>query len=359
MTKSLEEIRRKLQALNQTKSNKTSKIKDKSIYPHWNITEGSTAIVRFLPDGNDDNTFFWVEKQMFRFPFPGVKGGDEQKEVIVQAPCIEMWEPKYSCPVLAELRPLWKTNDEELEKTASKYWVKRSYFMQGFVVKDPLNEEESPENPIRKFILTPQLFKIIHASIFDPEMTSNPVDFVNGLNFNISKTNSGGHASYTTSRWARNETSLSDEMLQAIETYGLVDLSTYLPQKPDAEHLAAIFEMFQASLAGDLYDPDKWAKYYKPYGLDSASDADASSNDDADAPVAKPVSKPVSKPSVTKPVQKAPVKMAAPVDESDDGDDDSDDMEEVAAIPVKESAKTSTANKTPKEIIEMLRNRSK
>lgn len=355
MTKSLEDIRRKLQSLNQTKSNKTSKTKDKTIYPHWNITEGSTAIVRFLPDGNDDNTFFWAEKQTFKFPFPGVKGGDEFKEVIVQAPCIETWEAKYTCPVLNELRPLWKANDEELSKTASKYWVKRSYFMQGFVVKDPLNEEEAPENPIRKFILTPQLFKIIHASIFDPEMTSNPVDFVQGLNFNISKTNSGGHASYTTSRWARNETSLSEDMLQAIETYGLVDLSSYLPQKPDAEHMAVIFDMFQASLAGELYDPDRWAKYYKPYGLDSSYDAESDMGDEFSvASTPKPAAKPVAKPVVIKQAAKP-----APVVHDEDEHDGDTETEQEAVVPVKETAKTATANKTPKEIIEMLRSRNK
>ena len=31
------------------------------IYPFWNMTEGSSATLRFLPDGNPDNTFFWAK----------------------------------------------------------------------------------------------------------------------------------------------------------------------------------------------------------------------------------------------------------------------------------------------------------
>jgi hypothetical protein len=41
-----------------------------------------------------------------------------------------------------------------------------------------------------------------------------------------------------------------------------------MPKKPTAEQLNAIFEMFEASLEGELYDPEKWAKYYRPWGLE-------------------------------------------------------------------------------------------
>ena len=41
-----------------------------------------------------------------------------------------------------------------------------------------------------------------------------------------------------------------------------------------------IFEMFEASLAGELYDPEKWAKYYRPWGLEWEGDAEGGSDDD-------------------------------------------------------------------------------
>ena len=74
MATSLADIRARIAAQdNKTKSG-TSTQSDNSIYPHWNADEGSTATIRFLPDGNSSNTYFWVEKQIIKLPFNGVKG---------------------------------------------------------------------------------------------------------------------------------------------------------------------------------------------------------------------------------------------------------------------------------------------
>jgi hypothetical protein len=94
MSKTLDEIRKKLQALDTRKGPAGSGSGDKTTYAHWNIPEGTSAILRFAPDANEDNTFFWAERQMIKLPFPGIKGQDESKPVIVQVPCIEMWDGK-------------------------------------------------------------------------------------------------------------------------------------------------------------------------------------------------------------------------------------------------------------------------
>lgn len=346
MSKTLEEIRKKLQAMENRKGPAGSGSKDKTVYPHWNIPEGTSATLRLLPDGNPDNTFFWVEKQMIKLTFPGIKGHDEHKEVEIQVPCIEMWDGKNTCPILNEVRPWWK--DESLKETASKYWVKRSYFMQGFVKNDPINETELPENPIRKFIITPQIFTIIKAALLDPEMgPHSPVDYINGVDFIVSKTSKGGFSDYSTSKWARKESSITEEMMEAVNKYGLVDLSTYLPKRPTQDHLTAMFEMFQASLDGELYDPARWAQYYKPYGFDGAS-----GDDDGAKPVARPVSVPVSRP--------APVAAPAPAPVAVEEEDDTPpfDVDEPAAAPAP-AAETATAGKSAQEILAMLRNRNK
>ena len=44
-----------------------------------------------------------------------------------------------------------------------------------------------------------------------------------------------------------------------------------MPKKPDARHLEVIKEMFEASVDGEAYDAEKWAEFYKPYGLDAPS----------------------------------------------------------------------------------------
>lgn len=346
MSKTLEEIRKKLQALDTRSKGQTGNFGgDKSIYPHWNIPEGTSTTLRFTPDANEENTFFWAERQLIKLPFPGIKGQDENKQVIVQVPCIEMYDGPKTCPILNEVRPWWK--DKSLEDTARKYWVKRSFYMQGFVKQDPINETGTPENPIRKFIMGPQIFAIIKAALMDPDMENSPVDFINGTDFIVSKTSKGGFADYGTSKWARKESSLTEEMLAAIEQYGLVDLSTYLPKRPTQEQLAIMFEMFQASLDGEMYDPARWAQHYKPFGFDS------SAGEDADGGEGKRVTRsaPVSRPSTPAPVVQS--KATVVEEETPPWTDDAPTEE------VKEAPATPAAGKSPQEILAMLRNRNK
>ena len=52
---------------------------DKAAYKFWDIPENSTATVRFLPDGNDDNSFFWVRRITIKMPFSGTKGESVEK----------------------------------------------------------------------------------------------------------------------------------------------------------------------------------------------------------------------------------------------------------------------------------------
>lgn len=262
----LADIRKKLEALENNKTTTRSNSGTSLVYPFWNINENETVQVRFLPDADSDNTFFWKELQMINLEFPGVKGGDENKPVYLKVPCVEMWGD--TCPVHAELRPMFK--DPSLEEVARKYWKKRSYVFQGFVIDNPIAEdvENAPENPIRRFNLGRQLFNIVKNALMDPDMESLPTDYVNGLNFRITRTKKGQYNDYNASSWARKETALTTEQLEAIEEHGLFNLNDWMPKKPTAEQLNAIFEMFEASLEGELYDPERWAAYYRPWGLE-------------------------------------------------------------------------------------------
>ena len=305
MATSLAEIRAKLQA-QESRTGGNSTGGDNAIYAHWNISEGSTAKVRFLPDGNSKNSFFWVERLMIRLPFAGVKGQADSKPVIVQVPCVEMYGE--ACPVLAEVRTWFK--DKSLEEMGRKYWKKKSYLFQGFVHENPMGDDKTPENPIRRFIISPQIFNIIKNALMDPEMENLPTDYTGGLDFTIKKTSKGGYADYSTSSWARKESAITSAEQASIDQFGLFNLADFLPKKPTDVELKVIKEMFEASVDGQAYDPDRWSQYYKPAGFKSGDATAASSapvHDDAvdedAAPVA--VSKPVAEPEA--PVATAPV----------------------------------------------------
>jgi hypothetical protein len=281
---SLAEIRARLAAA-ESKQGGQSTGGDNAIYPHWNMEEGHSAVVRFLPDGNSKNTFFWVERAMIKLPFAGVKGEADSKQTQVQVPCVEMWGD--SCPILAEVRGWFK--DKSLEDMGRKYWKKRSYIMQGFVRENPLADDKSPENPIRRFIIGPQIFQIIKASLMDPDLEELPTDLLRGLDFRITKTSKGGYADYSTSKWARKESALTQDEQAAMERHGLFDLSSFLPKKPTDVELKVMKEMFEASVDGQPFDMERWGQYFRPAGMAAPSGSSASTHSEVeDAPVAKP-----------------------------------------------------------------------
>lgn len=317
---------------------KTSVISDNASYAFWNLSDdpkkGNTAIVRFLPDKDDSNDFFWRIREVINIPFCGILGEDEDKQVEVQVPCLDMWaDTKGKDPIINATKSWWKTDRED---EARKYWKKRSYIFQGFVVESAFHEENPPENPIRRFLINPSIFKIIKGSLMDPEMENLPTDYDHGCDLRLIKTSKstpqGMQADYTTSSWSRRERALSSKELAAIEEYGLFDLKEYLPKKPSDEQIVAIKEMFYASIKGELYDPSRWGNLYKPFGYSSNTPA---TDVDSNLKIIKANIKPVTNDDDdTPPISSALNRMKSQV--SDDDDDDTDDEPKLSSKPKKE-----------------------
>jgi hypothetical protein len=313
----LADIRARLQAAEGNKGGQGSQGGgDKSIYPHWNMDEGQSATLRFLPDGNTKNTFFWAERAMIRLPFNGIKGEMDSKQVMVQVPCVEMWGD--ACPILAEVRTWFK--DKSLEEMGRKYWKKRSYIFQGFVRENPIGDDKTPENPIRRFIIGPQLFTLIKGALMDPELEELPTDLQRGLDFRITKTSKGGFADYNSSKWARKESALTEAEQAAVETHGLFDLSTFLPKKPTDVELRVMKEMFEASVDGQPYDTERWGQYFRPAGVNAPAGSTADSNSDSQPANAAPAPAPASgfDDEDDTPMASAPVSAAKPTQKAED-----------------------------------------
>jgi hypothetical protein len=270
---------------------------------------------------------------MIKLPFAGIKGQADSKPVQVQVPCVEMWGE--ACPVLAEVRTWFK--DPKLEDMGRKYWKKKSYLFQGFVKENPLNDDKTPENPIRRFIISPQIFNLIKAALMDPELENLPTDYAAGLDFTVTKTSKGGYADYNTSKWARKETALTADEAEAIEKFGLYNLADFLPKKPNETELKVIKEMFEASVDGEPYDPDRWSQYYKPAGFQSDN-----------------------KPAAAAPA--APVRASAPAaDEDEDPPFNTATPSTKSDEPAEASApvQAKPSSQRAEDILAMIRNRNK
>ncbi len=305
---SLAEIRAKLKEQESRSSGSQGPSGPNPIYPFWNMQEGQTATMRFLPDGDQDNTFFWKERLMIKLPFAGVKGDTASRPVQVQIPCMEMYGE--TCNILNEVRGWFK--DPSLEDMGRKYWKKRSYIFQGFVTENPLSDDETPENPIRRFIIGPQIFQIIKQALMDPDMEELPTDYTAGVDFRLNKTSKGGYADYSTSNWARRERPLDDAEMQAINTHGLFNLSDFLPKKPTEVELKVMQEMFEASVDGEAYDADKWSNYFRPAGMQARTGDPntASSNGTATSMTAPKAEEPAKEATVDPKPEPAPAPKA-------------------------------------------------
>jgi len=330
---SLAEIRAKLKEQEANTGGQRQGGGDNAIYPFWNIKEGESCTLRFLPDGDADNTFFWKERLMIKLPFSGVKGDTASRPVQVQVPCMEMYGD--SCGILQEVRGWFK--DPSLEDMGRKYWKKRSYVFQGFVNDNPLTDDNTPENPIRRFIIGPQIFQIIKQALMDPDMEELPTDYTAGVDFRLNKTSKGGYADYGTSTWARRERPLNDAEMAAVNTHGLFNFSDFLPKKPDETAIKVMQEMFEASVDGEAYDADRWSNYFRPSGM-AARTGDPQK---AASPQATAVSQ--SAPAPTAEVAPTPTATPAP---------------EAAPAPVAETAQAAEAPAgNANDILAMIRSR--
>lgn len=272
-------------------------------YDHWNIKDDEVASIRFLPDGDETNQdSFWSNRFVFKWKFPGVKGEIDQSEVTVEVPCIRMYDESANDPVLAMLRPMYKSEElqdvyggkDALEKHLNTFWMKKSYIFQGFVRKNPLaGTEEAPENPIRRFNISPQIYKTMNSVFTDPDFKILPTDYDNGLDFNIKKTAQGTYSNYTSSSWSvAGPTPLTQVERDAIEEYGLFNLSDFRPKKPGEIEQKVIVELFEASFQGEQYDMERWGAYYKPWGRkndDTPAAKPAEQHTSDSAPTADPV----------------------------------------------------------------------
>ena len=306
----LAEIRAKLKEQESRTSGNSSSGGDNAIYPFWNLKEGEQSTVRFLPDGDDTNTFFWKERLMIKLPFAGVKGETDSRPVQVQIPCMEMYGE--SCAILNEVRGWFK--DPTLEDMGRKYWKKRSYVFQGFVTENGLAEDGTPENPIRRFIIGPQIFQLIKSALMDPDMEELPTDYTSGVDFRIVKTSKGGYADYSTSNWARRERPLTEVETGAVEKNGLYNLSDFLPKKPSEVEVKVMQEMFQASVDGEAYDAERFGQYFRPAGM-AARTGDPQNRAPATAPAATTAPAPEATPAPVAEAAPAAVAQTAPAAE--------------------------------------------
>jgi hypothetical protein len=259
-------------------------------YPFWLMKNGQKAVVRFLPDRDENNVRgFLVEKVFHNLTINGQK-----KNV----PCLSMYGE--DCPICKVSQDYYKLKDETNGK---KYWRKKQYIAQVLVVEDPLPADETSgenhEGKVRFVSLGYQLYTIIKDAFASDELEAVPYDFEDGYDFIIKKSEQGNYSTYVVgSKFKGSPRPLSEEELAIVEE-GMIELATLLPKNPGDVKVQALLN---ADLNGESVDESGTEEDdapAKPAAKKPAAKIAAKSADDDDeeeqAPAKTVVKKPAAK----------------------------------------------------------------
>lgn len=179
----------------------------KKFYQFWKMPVDSTAIVRFLPDKNQDNPRkFLVENFTHKLNVGG-------KTKVV--PCLSMYGE--ACPCCELSAKFYAEGDED---QGLKYYKKRSYIAQVVLIDSPFAEEleDGEQEAVVKLIdFGPKVFKCIQAGFKSGDLEEEPYFYKGGYNFRIKKTQSGKWPDYGTSSFAPKASDLDDDLVDLIK----------------------------------------------------------------------------------------------------------------------------------------------
>jgi hypothetical protein len=255
-------------------------------YHYRRMDFGGSTTVRFLPltldVGAEVRAKFTLPKKTIRLRF--IDPDAEGETVVLTVPVMTMYVPGKSSddPILKQVQALYRESDrlakagrdteaKAVRECGSYHWMRGEHLAQGFVVRAGMVEKgDIPENPIRVFELNKQLINRINTACDpegDPDMALRfwPVHAKMGSNFVIKKTKSGEWPNYTSSGFASQPSAWTPDQRAAIATYGLWDLTRFLPPCPSVAEYEALTDIVRQSIAGQKVWNPLWESDVLPF----------------------------------------------------------------------------------------------
>jgi len=230
MTKTLDELR----AAFKKPENNNNHNSDDRYLPYFDLPAGENCVVRFLEDLNEDNPNGFLTEQSYHI----LKINGQNTKV----GCSNNWE-KNSCPLCAKSQEFYKAEGDtsQMGRTLWKRWKRNT---QVLVIKWIDDEPNDYEGKVFLLNLSKQLFEQVESAINDVEDGLDSLPFnTTANNFIIRKTIDATRPNYSTSGFARKETSLSKAQIKIVESDSY-DLSTLLDERPEAEQVSTALNTF-------------------------------------------------------------------------------------------------------------------
>lgn len=223
--KTLAELQAAFASKNST-ANANSNQDWKKFYQFWKMKTDEMAIVRFLPDLDEDNNLgFLVENHVHELNING------KRETV---PCLAMFGE--ACPI-CEASRLFYAEEGDSSARGKKYYRKKSHIGQVLVVESPFEHDKTQTVMLMEF--GPKIFKLIQAAFKDSEMDNAPYELKGGYNFRIKKTKNGEYADYGTSSFSAKSTNVEDDVIADLNLYNLSD---FRAKRMDVDTLRAMLE---------------------------------------------------------------------------------------------------------------------
>jgi hypothetical protein len=277
----------------------------------WNMNNDEEAIVRFLPN-KDENDPWWFHE--YKYHEVWVDGKKRNLN------CLSNYGEK--CPLCDKAQEYYANNNVPMGR---KLYRKISWLGQVIVIKDPLPIDpevgKNANGEYRTVSISKQVYDALIGSIKDDLDDSEhlPTDYEYGTNFIIKKFSkkvtldngkSSEQADYSRSRFAKKQTELDEDMVELAKEK-LVVLSTLMPSKPEVSYLKQQLDLSLGKATSYSNDDDDYTPPSKP------SKAKLFDDDDDD---------------YTPPVKKASISVS-------DFDEDDEDDEDGAALFAKIQSK--------------------
>lgn len=215
-----------------TQPKQSSNTSWKNFYPFWKMETGEQAVVRFLPDLNEENPMgFIVENLTHKLTING-----QTKTV----PCLSMYgEP---CPCCDEAQKHFNEGNEDLGR---KYYKKREYIGQIIIRETPFEVDAEPV--VKLISLGPKIFKLIQASFASGDLDEAPYELIGGYDFRLVKSQQGQWADYGLSKFSPRQSNVDEDLIAKMDLFNLTDQRT-----PKIDH-AAMEAMLLADKTGQSY----------------------------------------------------------------------------------------------------------
>lgn len=256
------------------------------------INPNESVKIRFVPDGDASNDFFWRINCFHDLFFRGVKGDATKDNVwtTVSVPAYnislnrmgqlastenaQLNVPKdcvYSNledPIQAYLtqNKIFEKQDMQVllpnGKTTSLYNAlkrKSQMLVQGYIISAPESLQVFPDaRPLKHFTLPFEFVGKIVRHLCSEETATlgdDPININDGVDFQFRKTMNGQFANYDSSEFSRIHTALPDAYKQDLATNGADFIGDRIQKTPSETNRKIIAEMLQAFLGGLPYDP--------------------------------------------------------------------------------------------------------